>query len=511
MSDAARSWFVRGGLVLDPADGIARRRDLVVRDGVIVENREPAPAGDDVAGMPVHDASDALIIPGLVNAHTHGHANLMKGVADRWPLEVSLTHGPWLSGPRDLEAVYCSTLLGAIEMIAKGCTSCYDLVYEFPRPTFAGIQTVARAYADAGMRAVIAPMIADRSLFDAIPDLVASLPAPLAARVQAFRLAPVDETFGVLHELIAARDSLPEGITLGIAPTIPLHCSDAFMLRCAEVARGAALPMHMHLAESRLQATTALRVYGRSLTAHVARLGLLDARFTAAHAVWLDAADGELLAAAGAAVAHVPASNFRLGSGIARIRALLDRGVAVGLATDGANSSDSLDLFLAMRLASFASRAFAGASEDWLTSRDVFRAATIGGAAILGAADSFGRPAAGYAADLAFLDLHHPAFVPLNDPLEQIVNGDAAAAVTDVMRGGRFVMRERHVAAWTPALRERVADATASLRGASGDARELADLLAPNVARFVADHADDPLSIERQVRDGRRRQWETSA
>jgi len=505
MTQPARSWFVRGGLVLDPADGVARRRDLVVRDGLIAESREPGAADAAVADLPVYDAGDALILPGLVNAHTHGHGSLMKGVADRWPLEVSLTHGPWLSGPRDLETVYCSTLLGAIEMIAKGCTSCYDLVYEFPRPSVAGMLTVARAYADAGMRAVLAPMIADRSLFEAIPDLVTALPAPLAERVQRFRLAPVDETFAVLEELIAERSSLPEGITLGIAPTIPLHCSDAFMLRCAELARSAALPMHMHLAESRLQATCGMRSYGHSLTAHVAELGLLDARFTAAHGVWLDARDGDLLAAAGASLAHVPASNFRLGSGLARIRPLLDRGIAVGLATDGATSSDSLDLFLAMRLATFVSRSFVGASDAWLSALEALQAATLGGAAVLGAAGTIGRPAAGYAADLVFLDLGHPAFVPLNDPLVQIVNGDAAAAVTDVMSGGRFVMRDRRVAASTPALRERVANATASLHAASGDARELAAALAPNVARFVAEHADDPLSIERQVRaiDGR--------
>jgi guanine deaminase len=152
-----------------------------------------------------------------------------------------------------------------------------------------------------------------------------------------------------------------------------------------------------------------------------------------------------------------------------------------------------------------------GSSDDWLASLDAFRAATLGGAHVLGAAETIGRPAAGCAADLVFLDLGHPAFVPLNDPLEQIVNGDAAAAVTDVMCGGRFVMRDRRIAAWTPALRERIAYATASLHAATADARRLADALAPNVARFVAGHPDDPLSIERQVRDGRRRQWEPSA
>ncbi len=92
----------------------------------------------------------------------------MKGVADRWSLEASLTNGPWLGGGRDPEVMYLSTLLGAVDMVSKGCTACFDLVYEFPQPSAVGMAAVAQAYADTGMRAVLAPMIADRSLFQAI-------------------------------------------------------------------------------------------------------------------------------------------------------------------------------------------------------------------------------------------------------------------------------------------------------------------------------------------------------
>jgi 5-methylthioadenosine/S-adenosylhomocysteine deaminase len=162
--------------VLDPADGTARRRELIVRDGVITETRAAGDPRSATADPPPFDATGMLIVPGLINAHTHGHANVMKGVADRWPLEVSLTYGPSFAGPRDAEAVYCSTLLGAVEMLEKGITACYDLVYAFPRVSAEGLQAAAQAYADAGMRAVLAPMVADRTLFDAYPDLAASLP-----------------------------------------------------------------------------------------------------------------------------------------------------------------------------------------------------------------------------------------------------------------------------------------------------------------------------------------------
>jgi cytosine/adenosine deaminase-related metal-dependent hydrolase len=494
------SWFIHGGLVIDPIDGEPRRRELIVHDGTIAASLEPGPvalaAGFD---LPCVDATDLLIVPGLVNAHTHGHANLMKGVADRWPLELSLTHGPWMSGARDLETIYVSTLLGAIEMLANGITSCCDLVYEFPRASAAGLRTVAQAYADAGMRAVIAPMIADRSFFDAYPEVVASMPPALAARVRGFALAPMDETLAAVREIVSG-PPMPDGVRLGIAPTIPLHCSDTFLAACRDLAAAYDLPMQMHIAESRLQATAGTRAYGVSLTEHLAAMDLLRPSFTAAHGVWLGERDLDLIAESGASIAHVPASNFRLGSGIAHVRPMLDRGINVALATDGANSSDSLDMLDAMRLASFASRSYCERSDRWLSSTEALRAATIGGAQALGFGERVGRPIAGAYADLTFFDLTHPAFVPLNDPLNQIVNGDAARAIAHVMAGGRFALRDRAIAAWTPALRERIAAARERLRSVTRPARELADELAPFVLEFAGRSAAGPFPIERFVR-----------
>ena len=146
------------GLVLDPESGRADRKDLLIEAGRIAAIG--ATGTLDATNATRHDARDRLIMPGLVNAHTHGHANLMKGVAEAWTLEASLTNGPWLAGTRDPDTIYLSTLLGAIDMLSKGCTACFDLFYEFPQPTKAGFTAAARAYADAGMRAVLAPMVA---------------------------------------------------------------------------------------------------------------------------------------------------------------------------------------------------------------------------------------------------------------------------------------------------------------------------------------------------------------
>ena len=134
--------LLSGGLVLDPKTGTTERRDLLIAHGTIAAIGAPGTLDGSTAVR--HDAGDRLIMPGLVNAHTHGHANLMKGVAEAWTLEASLTNGPWMAGTRDPDTIYLSTLLGAIDMLSKGCTACFDLFYEFPRPTKAGFAAAAR-------------------------------------------------------------------------------------------------------------------------------------------------------------------------------------------------------------------------------------------------------------------------------------------------------------------------------------------------------------------------------
>jgi cytosine/adenosine deaminase-related metal-dependent hydrolase len=489
--------LITGGLVVDPALGSANHLDLLVRDGKIAQIGMPGTL--NAAGVSVHDATDRLVVPGFVNTHTHGHANLMKGVADRWTLEASLTNGPWLGGARDPDTMYLSTLLGAADMVSKGCTACFDLVYEFPRPTTAGFAAVARAYADVGMRAVLAPMIADKSLFHAIPGLLAALPPDLRETVERFGLGGGDETIAAVENIMAARNELPDGIDVAIAPTIPHHCSEKFLRQCMDIADRYDLRIHMHIAESRLQIVAAHKLYGTSPVQYLDRLGVLRPGFVAAHGIWLDNNDLDLLAKAGAGVAHVPASNLRLGSGIARIRSMLDHGMTVGLATDGANSSDALNMLLAMRLASYLSRAFADPRDRWLNAAETVQLATRGGADLLGLQRG-GRIEQGALADFVLLDLGHIDFVPLNDPINQIVTCADSAAVADVIVNGHFVVQNRHIAPINTAdLRERVRAAVERLRIKIADAKVLAARLEPHVVAFAEAMFGEPLGIERLI------------
>jgi guanine deaminase len=179
------------------------------------------------------------------------------------------------------------------------------------------------------------------------------------------------------------------------------------------------------------------------LAHHLDSLGFIGPRFTGAHGVWLDADDLKLMRDRGAAIAHNPGSNLRLGSGIAPAREMIDLDIPVGIGTDGSASSDNQNMFEAMRMAAFVSRVASREPEHWLGTWEVLRLATEGGARAMGLADAIGRLAPGYKADIVFLDLGHVNFVPLNDAANQVVNCEDGSAVHSVMIGGRMMLANR--------------------------------------------------------------------
>jgi len=470
-------------LVLAAVTGQAAAADLLLQDDLIAAIAPPGSVTSESTRR--IDATDRLIIPGLINAHTHGHGGLAKGSGDRWSLETLLNAGPWLNGGRDDDDRYLSTLLAAVEMLRKGCTACYDLAALLPYPSVEGLHSVSRAYSDAGMRAVIAPMIADRSFYQAIPGLLDAFPPELRAIADAMRTAPGETTLAAIRETAASWSHPSDRIRLGIAPTIPLHCSDAFLSGCRDLANEYGLPLQTHLAESSVQRTAALKQYGVSLTRHLDQLGMLGPRFSAAHAIWLDAEEIDLIGERGGAIAHNPGSNLRLGNGIADMRPAIARGIAVGVGTDGSSSADNQNMFEAMRLAAFVSRVFDRPPEDWIGAVEALRLATEGSAAVLGMSDLIGRIAPGYKADLVFLDLDHVNLVPLNNAAQQLVNGEDGTAVRDVMVGGEYVLRDGVLVGidW-PRIVARARAAAERLKEANAGSRAAAEKLAPVISHF---------------------------
>lgn len=489
---------IRGGRLLDIAGHSAADSDILIEDGVIREIGPPGLAAPQDAVTV--DATDRLLMPGLINAHTHGHGSLGRGLGDRWSLELLLNAGPWLAGGRVLEDKYLSALLNAAELLKKGCTACYDLYAEFPLPSVEGLDAVARAYGDAGMRAVITPMMADATFFQAIPGLMEALPADLRARVASVELPRHAESLAACEAALKGWRHDRDRVRLALAPTIPLHCSDAFIQAAGRMAEEHDIGLHMHLGESRAQAVAGLKRYGETLTAHLDGLGFLSPRFTGAHCVWLDPDDISRMADQGAAIAHNPGSNLRLGSGIAPAKAMRERGVTMGIGTDGSQCSDNQNMFEAMRLASFVSRVEKPGVDRWLATEEVLHMATAGSAAALGLGALIGRIEPGYRADIVMLDLSSIGFIPFHDPVNQIVHAEDSTAVSEVMVDGRLVVKDRRLLQLDEAkLRLDVEAAVDRLRGANEEARAFAALLEPVVGRFCVGLAAEPYHIHRHV------------
>lgn len=488
--------IVRGGLVLDIRAGTAAPADILIEDDTIRELGPPGcPAPAEAREI---SAARRLIHAGLVNAHTHSHGNLGKGMGDRWTLELLLTAAPWVGGNRGAEDIHVSAQLGAVEMVLKGCTALYDLFFEWPAPSRDGIALVALAYEEVGIRAVIAPMVADRTFYEAIPGLADALPPFLRERVDGLRLAPGETTIAAIRDALQHWSFDRDRIRPAVAPTIPHHCSDAFITGCADLARDFDVGLHSHVAESKVQAVTGIRVYGRTQTAHLDRLGVIGPYFTVAHGVWLDHDDMTRLGDHGASVAHNPGSNMRLGSGLADTRAMLERRVNVGIGTDGASCSDNQNMYEAMRLASFVSKVQGPEWQRWLTTHEAALAATEGSARVLGFGDKIGRIAPGYKADLVMLDLDHPNWLPLNDPVNQLVHCEDGTAVDSVMIGGRMVVQNRRVLTVDLArLRDRAAASRDRLAAANADNRRLYEALEPVVGSYCPGLARAPYHIHR--------------
>jgi guanine deaminase len=489
--------LLRGGQVLDGATGALDTRDVLIEDDTIkgVGPRFTAPAGTEVL-----DASPFIVVPGLINTHTHAHNNLLRGIAGRWTLEDLLNHGPALNMNRTPEDHYLSTALGAVEMLKTGCTSAYDLFMAAPAPTLDDIEAVMRAYTDVGMRAIVAPAVADIAFYDTVPGLLDLLPKDVRRRAEAITAAPTAGLIELTRATIRRWHGAASGrLRTAVSPTIPTQCTEEFLTACATLLREHGVGLHTHLLESKVQAIAAQRRWGMTVVAKLRELGVLGPGFVGAHAVWLTDDDIAMLADAGAAVAHNPASNLRLGSGIAAVREMLDRGVTVGLGTDGSTSSDNQNLFEAMRLAALLGNVrFPHDHERWLEASDVWRVATVGSARALGLAGQAGAVAPGAKADVVLLRSDSTFLRPLNAALGSLVYAETGASVDTVIVGGHVVVRDGRVLTIDESRLRATAQAAADkLRGRNAAAWTFAAEMTPYISQACRTLVATPYPVNR--------------
>jgi cytosine/adenosine deaminase-related metal-dependent hydrolase len=489
--------LIRGGRVLAGAPAALQQSDVLIEGDRIAAM---GPALTAPAGARVIDASAHIVLPGMGNAHTHAHGSLARSRVGSWTLEDLLMHAPANSGFRSAEDEYLSAAIGAIEMLKTGCTSAYDLYIAVPAITDETFEAVVRAYTDVGVRVVLAPAVADVVFYQTVPGLMDLLPADLRRTVQDIQPSPTKGLLELTERAIRRWHGSAEGrVRVAVAPTIPNQATDELLDGGASLCREYGVGFHTHLAESKVQVIESRRRWGKSIVARLRDHRVLGPGFVGAHSVWLDDDDVRMLADAGAAVAHNPGSNLRLGVGIAPVREMLDRGVAVGLGTDGSTCSDNQNLFEALRFAaSLSTLRFPHETARWLDADTVWGLATRGSARVVGQAADLGVLAPGRKADLVMLRADSIFLRPLADLVKALVYAETGASVDTVLVDGRVVLEGGRVTTVDEArIYARAQEAADRQRERGAAAWEVAERLAPYVAAACRGAVATPLPINR--------------
>jgi cytosine/adenosine deaminase-related metal-dependent hydrolase len=432
--------IVRGALIVTPeGSGVRAERGTISIDA---DRIRAVAYGADAVRVPVApadrviDASRRVAVPGLVDAHAHSYGTLAPGLVDHIPLDIRmLALSATLTGWTERDS-RVGTLIGAWRMLRGGTTTVNENVLQ----GLDGTEPAIRAFLDAGMRAVVGPMIADRPFHETLPGYLDHLPEPWRAEALATRAPDGKALVAASVDLARRWDGAGGRIRVCLSPSTPHRSTDELLRLVAEASATHGFSVHTHLLETRVQAVAGRRIYGRSMVEHIRELGLLSPRLSCAHSVWLDDRELDLLADGGAGVSHNPLSNLYLGSGIARVPQLLRRGVPVGLGSDGPNCGASMPLFEIMKLAACVHRIGEVDGDQWVSARDAFRMATIGGARALGLDRDVGSIEVGKKADLVLIDADAPSLVPLNDPLRQLVYGENGGGVDTVIVDGEVVV-----------------------------------------------------------------------
>ncbi|MFC6837122.1 amidohydrolase [Halomarina ordinaria] len=399
-------------------DGRVLRPDLSVEEADVLVDREGGEVldvGPD-AGRDADerlDASGGLVVPGLVNAHTHAAMTLLRGYADDKPLESWLREDVWpAEAELTLDDIAAGTRLAALEMIRSGTTGFADMYFHVPR--------VAEVVETAGLRARLGHGVVT------------------VGKDEAAAWADVEESLDVAETVRETSDRIETAFMPHSLTTV----GEEYLREGVARARDLDVPVHIHANETRGEVDPLVEEHGVRPLEYAREVGLLEPEDFLAHGVHVDETEVELLAETGASVVHCPASNMKLASGMAPVQRLLDAGVGVGLGTDGAASNNDLSLLGELRDAAMLGK-LAADDASAVAAPDAVRMATAGSADALSLPG--GRIAPGEAADCIVVDLDAAHLTPVHDPVSHLAYAAAASDVRHTVCDGRVLMRDREV------------------------------------------------------------------
>lgn len=394
---------------------IENARIGICQDKIVFVEKNDAATDRNDKTREVIDATGCLIMPGLVNTHTHAAMVGFRGIADDLPLMTWLQEHifPLEKKYVSREMVYACTLLAVVEMIQSGTTTFCD-GYFFPGQ-------VAKAAIAAGIRTVPCLGFFDLDNPDGDPEKVA-------------------QHVKTAERYLSKWQGTSSLVFPGFFPHSPYLCCPQTMQAVKEVARQAKIPFVTHLSETREETNLIMDRYGLSPVRHMEAIGVLDERTVAVHCNWPDDEDIRILAEHHVRVSHNPESGMKLAAGLAPVPKLHAQGVVVGLGTDGCASNNDHDLFGEMDTAAKAHKLVA-MDPTVMDARTVVKMATIDGARVLGLEGLIGSIETGKYADIILLDLNKPRLTPLYNPYSQIVYAATGDDVTTTIVQGKILMK----------------------------------------------------------------------
>lgn len=431
---------LRNGRLLDTELG-GDVGDIVVTDGVITA--VGTDAGDRFGAAADREEVDLggdIVIPGLINAHTHSNQTIEKGLCDALPLDAWMVvasyggAGARLS-PRDL---YVSAMVGGLEMIRSGATAVLDCSRSDVEWVDEGMDAIMQAYVDLGLRANVAIQYSDLDFFSSIPTHLVSGGAAL-------RKPPVntpDKVLEAANRFVDRWEGRHPRVQALLGPSSLPRCSTELFEASVELAKSRGVRMQTHLLSAASQIEMAQQRYGMRTVEFLEKLGALEEWASFAHAIWLDEVEIDLFARSEAVAVHNPASNLKLGAGVAPIPQLLRAGAKVAIGADGASSNDTQNMFETLKLSTILHRVH-GPQETWPTAMDGLTMCWKNGAAVMGA--DIGRLAVGARADLTVLDANFVWPAPAAQLRQQIAYSELGGAVRHVYVEGEVLLADRRV------------------------------------------------------------------
>lgn len=399
-------------------DNVTILGDEIKKGSVLIEEDEIIEISDKT-GM--HQADEVIngekkvLMPGIVNTHTHLSMNLLRGLADDLPLDTWLNDHIWpveanLTG----EYCYAGALLACVEMIKSGTTTFNDMYFFMDH--------VAKAVDEAGLRGMLCHGMIDLG-------------------EEEKRKAEFKETMRIIEKCHNTADGR---IKVAFGPHAPYTCSEELLRGVREKADKMGLKIHIHVSETEFEVQQITEAHGSRPFEYLDEIGFLSDNVIAAHAVWLSDKEIKIIKENRVNLSHNPASNMKLASGISPVSKLVDAGVNVSLGTDGAASNNNLDMIEEMKIAALLQKVD-NMDSTTLPAAKVFEMATIGGARALGLQDEMGTIEVGKKADLVLLDMKTSHLTPFRHPMSHVVYAANGGDVETVICNGEILMRNKEL------------------------------------------------------------------